>query len=73
MGKLFQKRATSRAAGFQSYTNPEVAMDLTIELDRETDGRWIADVPELNILQYGATREEAICKAEEAARVLIAD
>ena len=26
-----------------------VVMKLTIELDREIDGRWIAEVPELNI------------------------
>jgi len=25
-------------------------MRLTIELDREVDGRWIAEAPELNIL-----------------------
>ena len=25
-------------------------MKLTIELDREVDGRWIVEVPELNIL-----------------------
>ena len=30
-------------------------MKLTIELDREVDGRWIAEVPELNVLVYGAT------------------
>jgi predicted RNase H-like HicB family nuclease len=48
-------------------------MDLVIELERETDGRWIADVPELNILLYGATQEEAIQKAEDASRLLIAD
>ena len=28
-------------------------MKLTIELDREVDGRWIAEVPELNVLLYG--------------------
>ena len=27
-------------------------MKLTIELDREVDGRWIAEVPELNVLLY---------------------
>jgi hypothetical protein len=27
-----------------------VVVKLTIELDREVDGRWIAEVPELNIL-----------------------
>jgi predicted RNase H-like HicB family nuclease len=48
-------------------------MDLVIELERETDGRWIADVPELNILLYGATPEDAIQKAEDASRLLIAD
>ena len=48
-------------------------MNLTIELDRETDGRWIAEVPELNVLIYGAGREEAIRKAEAAAMEIIAD
>ncbi len=50
-----------------------ILMDLVIELGRETDGRWIADVPSLNVLLYGATQEEAIQKAEDAARLLIAD
>ncbi len=48
-------------------------MNLTIELDREVDGRWIADIPELNILLYGDSREDAIRKAEDAAREIIAD
>jgi predicted RNase H-like HicB family nuclease len=48
-------------------------VNLTIELDRETDGRWIADIPELNILLYGFSKEDAIHRAEEAAREIIAD
>ena len=48
-------------------------MNLTIELEREEDGRWIADIPELNVLLYGADRDEAIGLAERAARELIAD
>ena len=48
-------------------------MNLTIELDREDDGRWIADIPELNVLLYGADRDDAIRLAEGAARELIAD
>jgi len=48
-------------------------VNLTIELDREVDGRWIADVPELNILVYGATREGAIEAAESAAREIVGD
>lgn len=35
-------------------------MQLTIELDREVDGRWIAEVPELNIVLYGDSRQDAL-------------
>lgn len=47
-------------------------MKLTIETDREDDGRWIAEVPELpGVLCYGETQEEAMAKAEALAlRVL---
>ena len=48
-------------------------MKLTIELDRETDGRWIAEVPELNILLYGDSRQDAIARAEAAAREIVLD
>jgi predicted RNase H-like HicB family nuclease len=48
-------------------------MKLTIELDRETDGRWIAEVPELNILFYGHSRQDAIAKAETASREIVLD
>jgi predicted RNase H-like HicB family nuclease len=48
-------------------------MNLVIELDREVDGRWIAEVAELNVLVYGTTREEAIRRAQEACREIIAD
>jgi len=48
-------------------------MKLTIELDRETGGRWIAEVPELNILLYGESRQDAIARAEAAAREIVLD
>lgn len=48
-------------------------MKLTIELDRETDGRWIAEVPELNILLYGDSRQDAIARAEAAAQEIVLD
>jgi hypothetical protein len=35
-------------------------MKLTIELDRELDGRWIAEVPELNVLLYGDSKQDAM-------------
>jgi predicted RNase H-like HicB family nuclease len=48
--------------------------NLTIELDREHDGRWIADVSELpGAMAYGPTREEAIAKAEALAFRVLAE
>ena len=48
-------------------------MKLTIELDHEVDGRWIAEVPELNVLLYGDTKQDAIQRAESAAREIVLD
>ena len=48
-------------------------MKLTIELDREVDGRWIAEVPELNVLLYGGSKQEAIAQAKAAAEAILLD
>lgn len=49
-------------------------MHLSIETEREDDGRWIAEVPELpGALTYGATCEEAISAVERLAIEVIAD
>jgi len=48
-------------------------MRLTIELDREVDGRWIAEVPELNVLRYGGSKQDAIQRAQSAAREIVLD
>jgi predicted RNase H-like HicB family nuclease len=49
-------------------------MQLTIRLLRETDGRSIADVPELpGVTVYGATSEEATLKAKALALRVIAE
>ena len=49
-------------------------MHLSIEIDREDDGRWIAEALELpGVLTYGETREEAISNAERLAIEVIAD
>jgi predicted RNase H-like HicB family nuclease len=40
-------------------------MKLTVELEQETDGRWIAEIPELpGVLVYGDTRKSATRKAQ---------
>ena len=49
-------------------------MKLTIDLDREEDGRWIAEALELpGVMCYGRTREEAISNVERMAIDVIAD
>jgi predicted RNase H-like HicB family nuclease len=49
-------------------------MNLTVETERESDGRWIAEVPDLpGVLAYGATRERAISNAEALALRVIAE
>ncbi|MBN1592399.1 MAG: type II toxin-antitoxin system HicB family antitoxin [Candidatus Coatesbacteria bacterium] len=36
---------------------------MNVEVEREVDGRWIAEVPELpGVMQYGQTRDEAVAK-----------
>ena len=45
-----------------------------VEIDREEDGRWIADVPDLpGVLTYGATREEAVTRAQALALRVLAE
>jgi predicted RNase H-like HicB family nuclease len=47
---------------------------LTIDLDREEDGRWIAEALELpGVMCYGQTRDEAISNTERLAIEVIAD
>jgi predicted RNase H-like HicB family nuclease len=48
-------------------------MDFSIELYREVDGRWIAEVPQLNILLYAASEQDAIARAKAAAREIMED
>jgi predicted RNase H-like HicB family nuclease len=49
-------------------------MRLTIEFEQETDGRWIAEVPELpGVLVYGQSRDEAAQRARALALHTIAD
>ena len=48
-------------------------MKFTIQLDREVDRRWIAEVPELNIILYGDSKKDALDRAEAAAREIVQD
>ena len=47
---------------------------MTIETEREADGRWLAEVIEINgALAYGPTREVAIAHAQALALRVIAE
>jgi predicted RNase H-like HicB family nuclease len=49
-------------------------MRFDIELERESDGRWIAEVPALpGVLAYGATETEAKSRVEALALRVLAD
>ena len=47
---------------------------MTIEVERETDGRWMADVVELpGVMLYAPTRDEAIARVKILALRVLAD
>lgn len=49
-------------------------MDFNLECEREEDGRWLAEVPQLpGVLAYGATADEAMAKAEILALRVLAE
>lgn len=49
-------------------------MNFLVEVEREDDGRWIAEVSDLpGVLVYGATQEQAQAKAQALALRVLAD
>ena len=49
-------------------------MRFKVELEREQDGRWIAEVPELpGVLAYGQTSAEAKARVQALALRVVAD
>lgn len=47
---------------------------MVIEVEKEIDGRWIAEAPELpGVMAYGATKDEAIRNAKVLALRVMAD
>lgn len=49
-------------------------MKVTLVVEREEDGRWIAEVPELpGVLVYGNTEAEAMARAEVLALRVLAE
>ncbi|MDP3676024.1 MAG: N-6 DNA methylase [Novosphingobium sp.] len=70
------RRIGDRAAFAVGRTTASLSdnMQLAIELEREADGRWIAEVPALSgVLTYGTTRDEAVAKVQALALRVLAE
>lgn len=49
-------------------------MKYNIQFEQEADGRWIAEINDLpGVLAYGATKNEALAKAEALALRVVAE
>ena len=49
-------------------------MNFQIECEREEDGRWLAEVPQLpGVLAYGSSADEAMAKTEILALRVLAE
>ncbi len=49
-------------------------MNLRVEIEKEEDHRWIAEIPALpGVLVYGQTRQEAIAHVKALALRVLAD
>ncbi len=47
---------------------------MKIEIEQESDGRWIAEIPDLpGVLAYGESRAAVVAKVETLALRVIAD
>jgi predicted RNase H-like HicB family nuclease len=58
----------------QSGKGSRTSVNFKIEFEREDDGRWIAEIPELpGVMAYGATQAEAEAAVEALALRVIAD
>jgi len=63
---------TSLLGFLRRHTTTEYV--LTVELDREDDGRFIAEIPDLpGVMTYGQTKEEAMQKAAALAFRVVAE
>lgn len=47
---------------------------MQIEIEREDDGRWLAEIPDLpGVMVYGQTQAEAVSKVKALALRVLAD
>lgn len=67
MMNLFRRRP-------EDCAQPEHEFKLRVEIEREADGRWLADIIDLpGVMAYGLTEQEALSKAAALALRVLAD
>jgi predicted RNase H-like HicB family nuclease len=63
-----------RSASRTQRRKMSVAMNFEIECEREDDGRWLAEVPQLpGVLAYGTSANDAMAKAQILALRVLAE
>jgi len=61
-------------SGIAISSSAAESTDMRIEVQREEDQRWLAEVLDLpGVMAYGETRDQAVAKAEAIALRVIAD
>ena len=49
-------------------------MTFTVELEREEDGRWLAEIPALSgVITYGKDRDDAVARVQALALRVLAE
>ena len=58
----------------ESEARGRAPLEVTVEIDREVDGRWIADVIDIpGVMAYGRTQEEALARVKILALQVVTD
>ena len=76
MSFLLRRSKSERSFELDTFGTSEVWSwtNMTIELDREEDGRWLTEIPELpGVMAYGSSQEEALAKVKALALRVMAD
>lgn len=51
-----------------------MSLTLSVQIEQETDGRWLAEVPDLpGVMAYGTTPDEARARVQALALRVVAD
>jgi predicted RNase H-like HicB family nuclease len=68
------EKEVRRTKGMAGTATTRASRTLRLEFDRETDGRWIAEIPDLpGVMAYGKTKDEAISRVQALAFRVLAE